>query len=106
MMGGTNTPRGASLLTHTTATPHVRLRALGFGDVRWSTGFWADRVRLCCDVMVPAMRKVMEGTERSQFLQNLKIAAGVAEGRHRGPRWNDGDFYKWLEAAIATSALT
>ena len=34
-------------------------------------------------------------------LHNFEIAAGLAEGRHRGPPWNDGDFYKWLEAAAA-----
>ena len=27
------------------------------------------------------------------------------EGRHRGPRWNDGDFYKWMEAASALLAV-
>ena len=31
---------------------------------------------------------------------------GLAEGRHRGPGWNDGDFYKWLEAAAAVFAVT
>ena len=48
----------------------------------------------------------MGGTEPSQFFQNLRIAAGQAEGDHRGPGWNDGDFYKWIEAAAATYAIT
>jgi DUF1680 family protein len=48
----------------------------------------------------------MEGTNYSQFLQNFRIAAGLAEGRHRGAPFNDGDFYKWLEAASATLAVT
>jgi uncharacterized protein len=52
------------------------------------------------------MYALMVGTDRSQFLQNFRIAAGLAEGKHRGPPWNDGDFYKWLEAAAAVYAVT
>jgi DUF1680 family protein len=52
------------------------------------------------------MGDIMEGTQRSQFLENFRIAAGLARGRHRGPPWNDGDFYKWLEAASAVLAVT
>jgi DUF1680 family protein len=48
----------------------------------------------------------MGGTEPTQFLHNFKVAAGLVEGRHRGPRWNDGDFYKWVEAASAVLALS
>lgn len=77
-----------------------------FEQVRWTRGFWADRFALIRDVAVPTMARLMEGTERTHFLQNLKIAAGLAEGRHRGPKWNDGDFYKWLEAAAAVLAIT
>jgi uncharacterized protein len=95
-----------SLLTDTTRSPHVRLRATGSNDVTWTgqgaAGFWADRSATCREKLVPTMQKLMEGTEKSHFLQNLKIAAGLADGKFRGPRWNDGDFYKWLEAAIAT----
>ena len=43
---------------------------------------------------------------RASSIQNFRIAAGLAEGRHRGPPWNDGDFYKWLEAAAAVYAVT
>ena len=40
------------------------------------------------------------------FLEHFLIAAGQAEGDYHGAQWNDGDFYKWLEAAIATWAVT
>jgi DUF1680 family protein len=43
----------------------------------------------------------MEGEAPKPFFQNLSIAAGLAEGSHRGPSYNDGDFYKWIEAASA-----
>src|SRR5439155_6018089 len=46
----------------------------------------------------------MRGTEYSQFLENFRVAAGLSEGRHRGAAFNDGDFYKWLEAAVVVNA--
>jgi DUF1680 family protein len=85
---------------------------VGLADARWTTGFWADRFETCRSVTVPAMGALMgDGSrtaeaERSQFLQNFRIAAGLEAGKHRGPPWNDGDFYKWLEAASAVYAVT
>ena len=83
-----------------------KLTPLNLGDTRWTGGFWADRQRLCHETMIPSMGRLMTETERVKFLGNLEVAAGLVEGRHRGPRWNDGDFYKWLEAAAADYALT
>src|SRR5262245_60163887 len=88
------------------ASPQVKLHQVGLTDANWTTGFWADRFETCRSATIPAMGDVMEGTERSQFLHNFRIAAGLAEGKHRGPSWNDGDFYKWLEAAAAVYAVT
>jgi DUF1680 family protein len=87
-------------------SPHAVVRGVGLADVKWTTGFWADRFATCRDHLIPAMGEVMEGAGRSQFLHNFRIAAGLEEGRHRGPPWNDGDFYKWLEAAAAVYAVT
>jgi DUF1680 family protein len=61
---------------------------------------------MCRKDMIPTMGRIMEGTEPSQFLHNFRIAAGTADGRHRGPPWNDGDCYKWLEAVAAVYAVT
>src|SRR6516162_9496993 len=87
-------------------SPHAAVGPVGISEARWTTGFWADRFETCRTATVPAMGRLMEGTERSQFLHNFRIAAGLAEGKHRGPPWNDGDLYKWLEAAAAVYALT
>jgi DUF1680 family protein len=92
-------------LIDTSASPHVAIRSIGLGDVVWTRGFWADRFATCRDVMVPTLWRIMSGTEPSQFYHNFRIAAGLAAGRHRGPPWNDGDFYKWLEAAAAILAV-
>jgi DUF1680 family protein len=97
--------RQRSGLCDTSVSPHVVICSTGLGDVVWTQGFWADRFATCRDVMVPTLWRIMSGTERSSFYHNFLIAAGLAEGRHRGPAWNDGDFYKWIEAAAALLAV-
>lgn len=94
------------LLSAGHVSPHAVVRGVGPADARWTAGFWADRFETCRSATVPAMGRIMEGTERSQFQHNFRIAAGLAAGKHRGPPWNDGDFYKWLEAAAAVYAVT
>jgi DUF1680 family protein len=69
------------------------------GAVRWTEGFWADKVKLCEDVMVPHMGSLLKGDIGHAF-NNFKIAAGLKEGEARGMWWHDGDFYKWMEAAM------
>lgn len=98
-------PATAPGLTDTSSSPHVAVRSVGLAEARWTEGFWADRFATCRAAMVPNLWRVMKGTEPSQFFENLRIAAGQAEGQHRGPSWNDGDFYKWLEAAAAVYAV-
>src|SRR5882724_2136099 len=75
-------------------------------EIRWTHGFWADRFETCRTQTIPALWRIMEGTNYSQFFQNFRIAAGLTEGRHRGAPFNDGDFYKWLEAASDTLTTT
>lgn len=88
-----------------TIRSHAKLHPVDPRAVRWTTGFWADRVKLCRDVMVPTMKRLLtEGEHAVKFIGNFRVAAGLEEGRHRGPRWNDGDFYKWFESAAAIHA--
>jgi DUF1680 family protein len=87
-------------------SPHAKVQSVGVHEVRWTHGFWADRFALCRDEMLPGMWRLMEGTNYSQYFQNFRIAAGLAEGRPRGAPFNDGDFYKWLEGACAMLAVT
>src|SRR5699024_2212150 len=44
-------------------------------------------------------------SEKSHAIQNLKIAAGLAEGDHYGWLFQDSDVYKWLEAASNSYAI-
>jgi DUF1680 family protein len=88
------------------ASPHAQVRTVGLDEVHWTHGFWAERFELCHQQMIPGMWRLMEGTNYTQFYQNFRIAAGLADGRHRGAPFNDGDFYKWLEGACAMFAST
>ena len=74
--------------------------------VRWTDGFWADRFELCRRVAIPNMWRLLKDPEISHAYENFLIAAGAKKGVHRGPKWHDGDFYKWLEAAAFVYGVT
>lgn len=90
----------------TAASAFAQVRSVGLHEVRWTEGFWADRFELCRTQMVPRMETLMRSTNHSQFLRNFEITAGLAEGKSHGATFNDGDFYKWIEGASATLAVT
>lgn len=87
-------------------SPYAKLKSTDIDDVQWTEGFWADRFELCHQVMAPNMWRLLEDPDISHAYDNFLIAAGLKEGRHRGPTWLDGDFYKWLEAAAFTYGMT
>jgi DUF1680 family protein len=87
-------------------SPFAKIEPLALSEVRWTKGFFADRFELCRTQMVPSMAALMMGTNYSQFFRNFEIAAGLQTGRARGASFNDGDFYKFLEGASATLAVT
>ncbi|MBN1868460.1 glycoside hydrolase family 127 protein [Candidatus Sumerlaeota bacterium] len=82
------------------------MRGVNMDAVRWTKGFWAEKFDLCRATMVPNMWRLLSDTQFSHAYNNFLVAAGLVEGRHRGPKWNDGDFYKWLEAAAYVCGLT
>ena len=86
--------------------PFAKVEPLNLGEARWTSGFWADRFELCRTQMVPGMARLMQGTNYSQFYFNFEILAGLVEGKPHGASFNDGDFYKFLEGASATLAVT
>ncbi|MEX0321020.1 MAG: glycoside hydrolase family 127 protein [Puniceicoccaceae bacterium] len=83
---------------NTSESPNVALRSIKHGDCRWTEGFWADKTKLCEEVMVPYMGSLLKG-DIGHGLNNLKIAAGLKDGEHKGEYWHDADFFKWMEAA-------
>ena len=94
------------MVTNKAIAPFAKLHGVGLTDARWTDGFWADRTRATYEGIIPALGHLMQEEERHRFLGNFLVAIGLAEGRHRGPKWDDGDFYKWLESLIAQYAMT
>ena len=92
-------------LVNTSKSSFAKLGSLDMGDVQWTTGFWADRFRVCRDAMVPNMWYLYTSSISNSF-KNFEIAAGLDTGRFRGPSFHDGDFYKTLEAAASMYAST
>jgi len=103
--GGTVSAAGKGIID-TSASPHVKLRSVDMDDVRWTGGFWAERFDLCRKVMIPNMWQLLKDPQIGHAYENFLVAAGLKQGRHRGPKWHDGDFYKWLEAAAFAYGLT
>lgn len=89
-------------MTATTARrAHARLRPLDAAGARWAGGFWGDIRERTRDVTIPQIWSSLSDPAVSPGLANFRIAAGLEPGAHSGPPFMDGDFYKWLEAAIA-----
>ncbi len=78
-------------------SPYIKLKSINIGDCRWTTGFWADKFKLCEEAMLPYMGSLLDG-DIGHGLNNFKIAAGLKKGEHKGFAWHDGDFYKYMEA--------
>jgi len=97
---------GGRPVVDTSASPHVQFRNVDMDAVRWTQGFWAERFVLCRDVTVPALIQVMQKPDNSATFQNLRIAAGLAEGKFSGNNWSDGDCYKLIEAMAAVYRVT
>lgn len=91
------------MLTDTRKSPNAGLRGLPFSDVEWTGGLYKERFDTCTASMVPHLQKMFESRDISHVLENFKIAAGDADGDFDGTVFGDGDFYKWMEAAVYTA---
>lgn len=80
-------------------SPNVKFKSVNIGDCEWTEGFWADKFKVAEQTMVPHMGALLTG-DVGHALNNFKIAAGLKEGKHKGMKWHDGDFYKWMEASM------
>ena len=84
--------------------PHRAVEPVRLSEAKWTDGFWKQRLDTCRDKTVPAMWEIMRGTKYKPYLEHFRIAAGLSEGKYRGASFNDGDFYKWMEAVCALQA--
>jgi DUF1680 family protein len=90
----------------TKISPFAKLHAPAAASVRWTEGFWAEWFATCWDVMVPNMWYILKDDDICHAYANFRIAAGLENGEHRGPKRHDGDLYKWLEAACHVYSIS
>ncbi|MDR2840336.1 MAG: glycoside hydrolase family 127 protein [Paludibacter sp.] len=93
-------------LVDTRLSPYSRLYSLGLGDVNFTDGFWAERFKIYSQTTVPELLKTYMDKDVSHSFENFRIAAGLAEGKHSGPVFHDGDMYKTLESAASMYAIS
>jgi len=94
------------MLTDTRKSPGAQVHGLDFAAVEWTGGFYQERFETCALSMVPHLQRMFEAREISHVVENFKIAAGEADGDFDGTVFGDGDFYKWMEAAVYTAVRT
>jgi uncharacterized protein len=79
-----------------------RLEPVPFTAVAVRDQFWSPRLERNRTVTIP---HILEQNEATGRVANFRRAAGLEEGPFEGPRYNDSDVYKTLEAASYALAL-
>ena len=97
---------GERALIDTTRSPSAKMYMTDLADVRWTSGFWAERFEVCRTTMVPHLWEIFSNDTESHAWANYRIAAGLQQGKFSGPPFNDGDFLKWFEALAQIYAVT
>ncbi|MGA2444377.1 MAG: glycoside hydrolase family 127 protein [Opitutaceae bacterium] len=100
---------GERALIDTTKSPDARMYMVDLGDVKWTGGLWADRFEVCRATMIPHMWELFQNEKDSHIWANFLLAAGQGDGldgRHHGPPFDDGDFFKWFESVAQVYAVT
>lgn len=91
------------MITDTRRSKYAKVNSLPSEAVEWTTGLWADTMKICKESMVPQLKRMFDSKDISHVVENFRICAGEAKGEHDGTVFGDGDFYKWLEAFLYTS---
>ena len=94
------------MIADTARSPYARLSGIPFKDIRWTGGLYRERFDTMADVTVPHLQRMFEDKDISHVVENFRIAAGEAPGDFNGAVFGDGDFYKWMEAAVYTAMRT
>lgn len=88
------------MLTDTKKSKYAKVSSLPHNAMTWTKGLWADSVRVCAGETVPQLKKMFDSKDISHVIENFRICAKEVEGEHAGTVFGDGDFYKWMEAAL------
>ncbi|WP_281765249.1 aceric acid hydrolase [Neptunitalea lumnitzerae] len=87
-------------------SPYTKLQTIGLADVQWTDGFWKEQFDLETQVTLPYMWQLYHNDSITHAYLNFEIAAGLVKGKHEGPSFHDGDFYKIFEGMAAVYATT
>ncbi|MBP1040288.1 glycoside hydrolase family 127 protein [Vagococcus sp. BWB3-3] len=91
------------MLTNTKHSPYAKVSPLDWDAISWTEGLWADVEKTSLGT-ISHIQNLFESTEISHVVENFHVCAGDHEGEFGGTDFGDGDFYKWLEAYIYSSA--
>lgn len=94
------------MLTDTRKSVNAKVHPVDGLEVEWTGGLWKERFDTCAGSTVPQLQYMFESKDISHVVENFKICAGEADGDFDGTVFGDGDFYKWMEAALYTAAKT
>ncbi len=94
------------MIADTARSPYARLSGIANRDVQWTGGLYRERFDTVAGVTVPHLQRMFEDKDISHVVENFRIAAGEASGDFAGTVFGDGDFYKWMEAAVYTAVRT
>ena len=92
-------------LVNTSNSKYSKLHSVDMDAVKWTNGFWAEKMKVLKDSMVPTIWNVYT-SDISHAYKNFQIAAGLDTGKHSGPTFHDGDFYKVVESVAGLYAVT
>ncbi|MFR9624329.1 MAG: beta-L-arabinofuranosidase domain-containing protein, partial [Rikenellaceae bacterium] len=82
----------------------VKAQGVNIGDVEWTDGFWKERFDMVMPNLIPAQYEYFMGFSEDNF---RKLAGDMEMGDgFKGTFWQDGDYYKWLEAQVAVYSVT
>ena len=88
------------MLTDTKHSPYAKVHGIPYDSITLKPGFWKDCLDMCADSTVYQIQRLFESEEISHVVENFRICAGEARGRHRGTPFGDRDYYKWMEPAL------
>jgi len=70
LIGGSGFAQDKSMV-NTSQSPYAKLKSIDMGDVQWTTGFWAERFKVCKESMVPHMMGEYMNPEVSHAYRNF-----------------------------------
>ena len=92
-------------LVNNVNSPYAKLQSVDLDAVQWTHGFWKEQFDVERNHTLTYMWQLYH-SDTTHAYKNFEIAAGLMKGKHKGPSFHDGDFYKLFEGMAAVYAVT